>query len=83
MISRRRDVTGRRWARSEVRRTVTKAKSVSVVDIPFELVGEVASAGAVAEAGNVESSAATRHDDLCWSWIFARISAEGSARPQS
>ena len=33
-------------------------------DIPFELVGEVASAGAVAEAGDVKSSAASaRHDD--------------------
>lgn len=32
-------------------------------DVPFELVGEVAGAGAVAEAGDVESSAASaRHD---------------------
>lgn len=30
-------------------------------DIPFELVGKVASAGAVAEPGDVESSAASRH----------------------
>lgn len=34
---------------------------VDEVDIPFELVGEVASAGAVAKAGHVESGAATRH----------------------
>lgn len=34
---------------------------VDVVDIPFELVGEVASAGTVAEAGYIECGAATRH----------------------
>jgi hypothetical protein len=40
---------------------------VGVVDIPFELVGEIASAGAVAEAGNVECVAAPRHDGfLLW-----------------
>lgn len=37
---------------------------MSVVDIPFELVGKIASAGAVAEAGNVESLATARH--VCW-----------------
>lgn len=31
-------------------------------DIPFELVGEVPGASTVAEAGHVESLAATRHD---------------------
>jgi hypothetical protein len=31
-------------------------------DIPFELVGQVAGAGAVAEAGDIESSATARHD---------------------
>ena len=36
---------------------------LDVVDIPFELVGEVSSAGAVAEAGHVEGSAAARHDE--------------------
>ena len=30
-------------------------------DIPFELVGQVAGAGAVAEAGNVERGSAARH----------------------
>mgnify|MGYP004720992811 CR=1 FL=1 len=35
--------------------------SVSEVDIPFELVGEVASAGAVAKAGHVKGGAAARH----------------------
>jgi hypothetical protein len=35
--------------------------SVGEVDIPFELVGEVASAGAVAEAGHVKGGAAARH----------------------
>lgn len=39
-----------------------RGESVSVGDIPFELVGEIACAGAVAEAGNVESLTATRHD---------------------
>lgn len=34
---------------------------VDAVDIPFELVGEVASAGAVAEAGHVQGVAAARH----------------------
>lgn len=34
---------------------------VGEVDIPFELVGEVASAGAVAEAGHVKGGAAARH----------------------
>jgi hypothetical protein len=32
-----------------------------VVDIPFEFVGEVASTGAVAEAGHVESLTSARH----------------------
>ena len=31
------------------------------VDIPFELVGEVASAGAVAETAHVQGVAASRH----------------------
>lgn len=35
---------------------------VSEVDIPFELVGEVASAGAVAKAGHVKSRSTARHD---------------------
>ena len=35
-------------------------------DIPFELVGKVASACAVAEAGDVErGAAAARHDGVC------------------
>lgn len=34
------------------------------VDIPFELVGEVAGARAVAEAGHVESLTAARHGDV-------------------
>jgi hypothetical protein len=34
---------------------------VNVVDVPFELVCEVASAGAVAEAGHVKCSSAARH----------------------
>lgn len=34
---------------------------VDVVDIPFELVGEVASAGSVTETGHVKGLAATRH----------------------
>lgn len=34
---------------------------VGEVDIPFELVGEVASAGTVAEAGHVKGGAAARH----------------------
>lgn len=33
-------------------------------DIPFELVGEVAGARAVAEAGHVESLTAARHGDV-------------------
>ena len=32
-----------------------------MVDIPFELVGEVASAGAVAKAGHVKSLTSSRH----------------------
>lgn len=32
-------------------------------DIPFELVGKVAGAGTVAEAGHVKSLAASRHDE--------------------
>lgn len=35
--------------------------SNAVGDIPFEFVGEVLCAGAVAEAGDVECSAASRH----------------------
>ena len=36
---------------------------MALKDVPFELVGEVASAGAVAEAGDVESgTASARHD---------------------
>ncbi len=36
---------------------------VDAVDIPFEFVGKVASAGAVAEASHVQSvTAAARHD---------------------
>ena len=39
----------------------------AAMDIPFEFVGKIASASAVAEAGNVESgSSATRHGDLTW-----------------
>lgn len=38
-------------------------RALDEVDIPFELVGEVASAGAVTEAGHVESSSTARHDD--------------------
>lgn len=34
----------------------------NVVDVPFELVGEVASAGTVAEAGHIECGSAARHD---------------------
>jgi len=38
-------------------------EEMALWDVPFELVGEVASAGAVAEAGDVESSTASaRHD---------------------
>jgi hypothetical protein len=33
-----------------------------VVDIPFEFVGEVSSAGAMAEARDVEGLASARHD---------------------
>lgn len=36
---------------------------MSEVDIPFELVGEVASAGAVAEAGHVKGSSSARHGE--------------------
>lgn len=39
-----------------------EGEDVSVVDIPFELVGEVASAGTVAETGHIKSIAAARHD---------------------
>jgi hypothetical protein len=35
-------------------------------DVPFELVGEVAGAGAVAEAGDVERSTASARHDGCW-----------------
>jgi hypothetical protein len=35
---------------------------VHVVDIPFEFVGEVASAGAVAKAGHVKRLTTSRHD---------------------
>ena len=40
------------------------------VDIPFEFVGEVAGAGAVAKAGHVESGAASRHvsEDVKMRW---------------
>lgn len=34
----------------------------SVVDIPFEFVGEIASARAVAEAGHVKGGSTARHD---------------------
>ena len=36
---------------------------VDLVDIPFELVGEVASAGTVTEAGHVQGITTARHDD--------------------
>lgn len=52
---------GRRRARKRKDADEGVGVSVSEVDIPFELVGEVASAGAVAEAGHVESGAAARH----------------------
>lgn len=44
-------------------------------NIPFELVGEVAGAGAVAEAGDIErGAAAARHvGDVRWSTWTARV----------
>jgi hypothetical protein len=39
-------------------------ESSIVRDIPFEFIGKVASAGAVAEAGNVESGSTARHVGL-------------------
>lgn len=42
-----------------------EGEDVDEVDIPFELVGKVASAGAVAEAGHVEGLATARHDFSC------------------
>ena len=36
-------------------------ESAIAKDIPFELVGKIASASAVAEAGHVESGSSTRH----------------------
>lgn len=56
---------GRGFARKREDVGVDESVSVGVdeVDIPFELVGEVASAGAVAKAGHVESGATARHDE--------------------
>jgi hypothetical protein len=57
------DGHGRRRARKREDAGVDEGEGVGVseVDIPFELVGEVASAGAVAKAGHVQSGAAARH----------------------
>ena len=66
---------GRRRQERQTIRTWTRSKGecdddidgvrmgrMALWDVPFELVGEVASAGAVAEAGDVESSTASaRH----------------------
>lgn len=38
---------------------------LSSVDIPFEFVGEVSGARAVAEASHVEGGSTARHDELC------------------
>lgn len=56
---------GRGFARKREDVGVDEGVSVGVdeVDIPFELVGKVASAGAVAKAGHVESGATARHDE--------------------
>ncbi len=43
---------------------------VDEVDVPFELVGKVASAGAVAEARHVERSATARHCDAVVGTIY-------------
>jgi hypothetical protein len=52
----------RTWTRTKARVWARKARALDEVDIPFELVGEVASAGAVTEAGHVEGSSTARHD---------------------
>ena len=66
--------TGRRRQERQATQTCTRSREdattistafgegMALWDVPFELVGEVASAGAVAEAGDVERSAASaRH----------------------
>lgn len=35
-----------------------------MVDVPFEFVGEIAGAGAVAKAGDIQGSAAARHFEM-------------------
>ena len=49
----------RRW--KTTMETTTIGQGEALGDIPFELVGKVASAGAVAKAGDVERGAAARH----------------------
>lgn len=49
---------------------------VDEVDIPFELVGEVASAGAVAEAGHVEGLATARHGGSARDSVMGRLKEE-------
>lgn len=49
---------------------------VDEVDIPFELVGEVASAGAVAEAGHVEGLATARHGGSARDSVMGRLEEE-------
>ena len=44
-------------------RARTRTRTTSIVDIPFEFVGEVASTRALAEASHVEGLATTRHGD--------------------
>ena len=41
---------------------------VSVVDIPFEFVGKIASAGSVAKASDVQGSTASRHYRKASKW---------------
>ena len=50
----------RRWAWREVNGFAAR-RSRPLHDVPFEFVGEVASAGAMAEASHVESGTTARH----------------------
>jgi len=49
------------------------SRAGAFADIPFEFVGEVASAGAMAEATDIESCATARRHRWFWKWVWMKV----------